>query len=30
MDSGRLVYLNGKFVKEIDAKISIFLLHPFN
>ena len=24
MDSGRLVYLNGKFVKEADAKISIF------
>ena len=24
MDSGRLVYLNGKFVKESDAKISIF------
>ncbi len=24
MDSGRLVYLNGKFVKEVDAKISIF------
>ena len=24
MDSGRLVYINGKFVKEKDAKISIF------
>ena len=24
MDSGRLVYLNGKFVKEVEAKISIF------
>ena len=24
MDSGRLVYLNGKFVKEAEAKISIF------
>ena len=24
MDSGRLVYMNGKFVKEKDAKISIF------
>ena len=24
MDSGRLVYLNGKFVNEKDAKISIF------
>ena len=24
MDSGRIVYINGKFVKEKDAKISIF------
>ena len=23
-DSGRLIYLNGSYVKELDAKISIF------